>query len=141
MKNTKLYYLLQIGIIAISLVSFMTFTLPLISGEEAPPKSYLEYCKKYDSNSLANQLKHLDKGDAPDYAQVPVDKKILSDSELRGFRTPEVKVAESITFDDVHKYFNFASNVVGTVFPIIGFIMTVWLWISQRKQKKLEKVI
>ena len=48
-------------------------------------------------------------------------------------------IEERLTLDKVEKFFKFTSSVTGTVFPIVGFIMTVLLWVNQRKEKKLAK--
>lgn len=47
------------------------------------------------------------------------------------------KISKPLTLlDSIVWFFAFTSNVIGTIFPVIGFIMTMILW---KNQKKLSK--
>jgi hypothetical protein len=197
MRNTKLYYILQSVIVAISAATFFNFTYPYILASTfekiAPPvKPPVVAYKLPDipetmpvpSEKIPDVAEKPLGTSKPRYSAVAPRTNINRESSRSGAK-PDIKVgssiplspsstenidvrqninvspgsgpvtinkqlvptpisspvvSEGITMEKAERFFKFSSSVVGTIFPLIGFSMTVALWINQRKQKKLESV-
>lgn len=61
--------------------------------------------------------------------------------------TPEVKLIPTSkitsvdTLDNIERAFKITSNIVGTICPIFGLVITVLLWKSQRKKIEDERCV
>lgn len=144
--NKISYYFIQISIICLVIVTTQVFVFPKIFLKDEIHKSISSgWDSSYSSPSIDSGWDGFNYESKPE--KNPVKKKLSSSykpqkdtlafQDMSSLEKELNRASKSPTLlDNIVWFFAFTSNIIGTIFPVIGFIMTMILW---KNQKKLSK--
>lgn len=139
--NKTSYYFIQASIVCCMIVTFHIFTYP---------KLFQSYSiSKYIVSNQDLQSSLFESSDNEMWAALEdyvAHEKFKTQRDSFSFQNPvsifpkykkeslsQRNQSSYFTLESISKFLNFTSNLVGTIFPVVGFIMTVILWKNQKK--------